>query len=112
MIKDVLESTPKPGQCQFKQIYISSLINTIFYYLHCVFIMTVNGKYRLVVIRNNRVLAYNLYTTIRGAKIAFSKKFKGWKKEIKAEWSHFYDPDKPWLDEKLNIADKAEREHE
>lgn len=111
MIENVKESIPKPGQVQSKQIYISNLINTIFYYLHCAFIMTVNGKYRLVVIRNNRVLAYKLYETIRGAKIAFSKKFKGWKEEIRPEWSHLYDPDKPWLDEKLNMADKSEKAH-
>jgi hypothetical protein len=34
-----------------------------------------------------------------------NKKIKasGWKENVKAEWSHLYDPDKPWLEKNSPI---------
>jgi hypothetical protein len=81
---------------------ISMLINSILYYIECVFILRSKDNYRLVALQHSRVLYDKYYPTLRGSKIAFGKLFKdkAWKEEIKAEWSHFYDPDKRWLGKK------------
>ena len=80
---------------------ISMLINSVYYFIQCVFIMKTKNKYRLVVLHNGKVLYDSYYTTERGGKIAFGKlfKYKAWSEGINAEWSHFYDPDKDWLKE-------------
>jgi hypothetical protein len=84
---------------------ISRLLNSIFYFIECVFIIISKGNYRLVAINNNRVLMDKNFQTLRGGKIALAKYFKnkGWKEEIKAEWSHKYPPDQDWLKEKLEL---------
>ena len=81
---------------------ISRLINSIYYFIDCVFILKIKDKYRLVVRHNGVVLCDNYYTTERGGKIAFDKLFKdkAWSEDIQAQWSHFYDPDNDWLEEK------------
>jgi hypothetical protein len=81
---------------------ISMLINSIYYFIECVFILRSKNKYRLVVLQHSRVLLDRNYPTERGCRIAFARFFKNkaWDKTIKPEWSHFYDPDKDWLDEK------------
>jgi hypothetical protein len=80
---------------------ISRLINSILYYIECVFILRSRGKFRLVVLHHRKVLFDKYYPTERGCRIAFQKKFKdkAWREEVKANWSHFYDPDKSWLEE-------------
>ena len=82
---------------------ISILNNSGYYFLSHVFVMKNAGKYRLIVLRNNRVLKDCTYKTVRGAKIAFSKSYSkaGWEKGVKAEWGPFYNPDYQWLNEKL-----------
>jgi hypothetical protein len=42
------------------------------------------------------------YPTERGCKIAFGKIFKdrAWDERVTPLWSHFYDPDKEWFEEK------------
>jgi hypothetical protein len=93
---------------------ISILSNSIHYFIECVYIIKSKCKYRLVVLHNNRVLCDQYYSTLRGCRIAFDKMFRGkaWTKKVKADWSHFYDPDKRWLAEKLshlenrNMAEK------
>jgi hypothetical protein len=67
-----------------------------------------SGKYRLVVLHNNKLLYDRFYNSIRGAKIAFQKLFKSkaWFEDVKAIWTIFYPPEKPWLVEKLQIAEK------
>jgi len=98
-------SAKKAGQfeSQEKTIYISKLINSIYYFISDVFIRTDlidKKKFTLVAIHNKRVLIYKDYKTPRGAKIAFSRIFKkkAWKEDVKASWSNFYDPDKKWLE--------------
>ena len=81
---------------------ISMLINSIYYFIECVFILRAQNKYRLVVLQHSRVLLDQDYPSERGCRIAFTRLFKekAWDETIKAEWSHFYDPDKEWLQEK------------
>ena len=78
---------------------ISMLINSVYYFIQDVFILQEKNKYRLVALHDNKVLYNQYYTTLRGCKIAFQKLFKekAWSEEIKAEWSHFYYPDRKWL---------------
>ena len=87
-----------PGE----KIFISYLINSIYYFIQDVFIIKINSMYRLVARHNNIVLIDYYYDTVRGCRIAFQKFFKdkAWSEEVKAQWSHFYDPDKEWLEEK------------
>lgn len=82
---------------------MSLLINSVYYFIECVFILSLPHRYRLVVLHNGRVLTDACYETLRGAKIAFSKLYghKAWTDGVKAQWSHFYDPDAQWLDEKI-----------
>jgi hypothetical protein len=81
---------------------ISMLINSVYYFIQCVFILQAKNKFRLVALHDNKVLYDQYYTTVKGCRIAFDKLFKdkAWLEEIKAEWSHFYDPDQKWLAEK------------
>ncbi len=81
---------------------ISMLINAIHYFIECVFILQSKDKFRLVVLHQSKVLYDKYYPTERGCRIAFGKFFKdkAWSEEIKADWSHFYDPDKRWLEKK------------
>ena len=98
-IRQELNSEEKP--------VISRLINSILYYIECVFIMQSKDKYRLVVLHQRKVLWDKYYSTPKDCRIAFQKLFKdkAWEEEIKAEWSHFYDPDKLWLEEKFRYME-------
>jgi hypothetical protein len=80
---------------------ICILVNSIFYFVGCVFIISKGGQYQLVVIHNGKILMDKPYNTLRGAKIAFSRFFnhRSWRQGIKAEWSLFYKPDTGWLNE-------------
>jgi hypothetical protein len=91
-----------------KKTSISLLINSIYYFLNCVFIMEQTEieksyRFRLIVIHNNRLIYDDYFKSIKGAKIAFQKRFcdRAWRENVKAEWRHVDDPDQPWLDEKL-----------
>jgi hypothetical protein len=89
-----------------QDVEISVLINSIFFFLSYVFIMRIDGQYRLLVLLNNKLLYQGVYNTGKGAKIAFSRLYqdKAWKK-VKAQWTHFYPPEGSWLDEKLQIVE-------
>jgi len=81
---------------------ICILINSIFYFIGNVFIVTNEGNYRLVANQNGKLLIDRPYKTLGGAKIAFSRIFshRGWRKGLKPEWSLFYEPDVKWLKER------------
>jgi len=81
---------------------ISILINSVYYFIECVYILILHDRCRLIVLHRGRVLTDRTYKTVRGARIAFSKlyKHKGWKDGIKAQWSHLYDPEVKWLEER------------
>ncbi|MDQ1353820.1 MAG: hypothetical protein QG657_4127 [Acidobacteriota bacterium] len=84
-------------------VRISLLINSIYYFIESVFIMTVKEGYRLVIIHQCRLLTDEIYKTARGARIAFAKRYgnKAWRVGVKAEWSRFYPPERNWLDDKF-----------
>jgi len=81
---------------------ISMLINSVYYFIDCVYILRSTGKYRLVALHQSTVLHDQYYPSDDECKIAFEKLFKekAWKEEIQPDWSHFYDPDKKWLAKK------------
>ena len=82
---------------------ITILVTAVFYFLENVFITIADGDYRLLVIRDSQVLWYKNYKSIKGAKIAFSKRFghMAYKPSIRKVWSHPYPPDGDWLMKKL-----------
>ena len=82
---------------------ISLLVNSIYFFLQCVFIIKAEDGYRLVALHNGKVLTDITYDSLRGARIAFSKLYgnKAWEEDVKAQWSHFYDPDSRWLAKKI-----------
>jgi hypothetical protein len=86
---------------------VSLLINSIYYFIDCVYILNSKNKYRLVALQHNRVLMDKYYHTVRGCKIAFVKLFKdkAWDDSVKANWTSFYDPDKEWLEEKQSFLE-------
>jgi hypothetical protein len=91
------------------EVQISRLINSIFYFIAIVYILKKDDHFRLIAIHNRRLLTDRTYPTERGAKIAFSKLFRGkaWKEDVKAEWTDFYPPDRFWLDKNMKIVEKA-----
>lgn len=80
---------PYHGAAAGSDARISVLLNSIYYFLQYAFIITAKNDSRLVVIHNNRVLMDHHYKTLRGARIAFQKKYKtkAWKNGVKANWS-------------------------
>jgi hypothetical protein len=97
------ETQKQTGIQEKKPMTISRLINSVYYFIECVFILNFHDHYRLVALHGGKVLIDASYETLRGAKIAFSKLYgdKSWREEIKAQWSHFYDPDTHWLEKKI-----------
>ncbi len=83
---------------------ITHLINSRSYILHHAFIIINKGNYRLVAVRNESRIVDMEYKTLTGAKIAFGSMFKKKSaiKKTKPKWSHFYPPEKKWIEEKLN----------
>ena len=90
---------------------ISRLINSIYYFIDCVYIIQLKDKYRLVALHHRTVLCDKYYPTGRGCKIAFQKLFKdkAWKEEVKPDWTNFYDPDHKWLAKKQSRLEKRKR---
>ncbi len=93
---------PLPEETENADHTIITLVNSVYYFLECVYILYRQGGYQLVVLHNNRVLTYKNYQTLRGAKIAFQKMYnkKAWKNNVKADWSHSYPADSHWLGQK------------
>jgi len=87
-----------------EDITISLLINSVHYFIQCVYIIHSKNKYRLVALHNRRVLINQDYSTEKGCRIAFGRVFKdrAWDKRVTPFWSQFYNPDKKWLEEKQN----------
>lgn len=78
------------------------LINSIYYFIEYVFIIANEKSYQLIVMHRGRVLINKTYGTAKGAKVAFARMYsqKAWQKGVKPDWSHFYNPDKKWFEEK------------
>lgn len=94
------------GQKEQEEVRVSMLVNSIYYFLEFAFILDHGDHFRLVVLHRRRLLVHDSYQTARGARIAFSKIFrnKAWRKETRAEWSHFYSPEALWLKDKMEAV--------
>jgi hypothetical protein len=83
---------------------ISRMINSAFYFLKFVFILKEGNHYRLVVIQDrNKIIDMN-YKSLKGAKIACTKRLRTSfnNNEMKPVWSFLYPADEKWLKDKLN----------
>ncbi len=96
----------QPGFQKEEAKKISILINSAYYFIECVYILILPGSCRLIVLHNGRVLTDRTYKTLKGARVAFTKMYKkkAWREGVKAEWSHLYDPEIKWLDEKTKAV--------
>lgn len=83
-----------------KEFIILILTNAIFFFLQTAYILYEKGMYRLVALRNNRVILDKNYKTLKGAKIAFTKFFKDacWKANTAVSWSSEYHPEQELLE--------------
>jgi hypothetical protein len=92
---------------------ISRLLNSIYYFLDCVFILISEKNYRLVILHHDQVIMDVHYNSLRGAKIAFAKYFgeRAWAEDVQSQWTHTYPPDNDWISEKLDILERYSREH-
>ncbi|MDQ1350081.1 MAG: hypothetical protein QG657_382, partial [Acidobacteriota bacterium] len=105
-----LENKPVEGQRNREPIWISLLINSIYYFIDTVFIMVVRGGYRLMVIHKRKLLTDKKYRTLRGARIGFVKLWgeKAYRDDVMPLWSNFYDPVHRWIDKKLSYKKATE----
>jgi transcriptional regulator with XRE-family HTH domain len=87
---------------------ISRLINSIFYFIDFVYIIKLTNKYRLVALHKQRILCDCYFLSFEECKIAFDRLFKEktWKEGVKADWSHFYPPEKEWLAKKQSYLER------
>jgi len=88
-----------------KESTLVILINSVYYFLGCVYILKKRDSFQLVALHNGRVLTYRDYGTLRGAKIAFQKLYrdKAWQLGVKAMWTHPYEADGDWLAERDEV---------
>ena len=99
----------------FKKPVISRLINSIHYLIDTCFILELTGtaqgkdRYRLLAFheRENKIFGDKYYTTIRGARIGFSKQLKNRAciDNVYANWSDLYSPDHDWIEKMLSIVE-------
>ncbi len=92
----------KAGKIDGKSQKISILINSVYYFFDCVFIVQSVSDYRLIIYHNGGFFFDKTFRTLRGARIAFTKLFQErcWEKNKKSEWSFFYEPGECWLKER------------
>ena len=89
-------------------IKVSLLINSVYFFIESVLILETAEGYRLLAIHQGRLITDETYKTSKGAKIAFLKFFgyKAWDEGVKPQWTPFYPPEQPWLDEKYRITEQ------
>jgi hypothetical protein len=106
--EQLLRQELNPGE----KIEISMLINSIFYYIDCVFIIKLKNKYRLAALQKQQLLCDCYFLSYEECKIAFDKLFKdkAWFEEVKANWSQFYPPDQNWLAKKQSYLENRNME--
>jgi hypothetical protein len=102
-LNQTIRTELNPGE----EIEISMLINSVHYFVDCAFIARLKNKYHLVAFFHSQVLFDKYYPTERGCRNAFQKMFKGkaWSEEVKADWTHYYPPDRDWLEEKQSYLE-------
>lgn len=95
---DMMKPRPRP-----QKRYVVILTNSPIYFLDYVFIAFEENGYRLVASQRDVLVHNRSYKTLKGAKIAFVKTFQylAYFPELHPDWSHPYQPDKMWLDSRL-----------
>jgi hypothetical protein len=96
-----------PGGSDYNGPEISVLINSAYFFLTHVFVLKVSNTFRLMVVRGGeRLVANEVYTTLKGARIAYKRMFGkfAYRSEVESEWTPFYVPDGRWLREKLKLS--------
>lgn len=80
------------------------MINSVFYFLKFAFILKEGNHYRLVVIQDRDKIIDMNYKSLKGAKIACTKRLRNTlnNNEMKPVWSFLYPADEKWLKDKLN----------
>ncbi len=81
---------------------IMSLLNACYYYFDKVLIIEEKNNYSLVVSSQSRVYVDQPYESIRGAKIAFSRMYRGktWDDRVNPRWSEPYVAEAWWLEDR------------
>ena len=95
---------------------ILRLMNSNHYYFAVVMILIGESgaderPYRLIVIHDNALLFDDSYATLRGAKIAFIRRYKdnSYQEGIKAHWSHAYNAEPVSIYPVMQIISKGRR---
>ena len=101
-----------------RDVAISRLTNSIYYYIDTCFIMHMSGsdqgknRYRLLAFheREKKIFVDKYYPTLKGARIAFTRQFKNlaWSDEVSPQWTVLYQPDRDWIDEMFSIVENSE----
>ena len=83
-----------------KRLKVSILTNSVHYLLSRVFIFKEKRQYRLIVFNQGKLSTDATYKTARGAKNAFSRFWESKKEKdnVRPHWTHFYTPEKNWLE--------------
>ena len=84
---------------------ICALINFPEYVLQYTFILVETNSYRLAVIHQGSVRTNECFPTLEAAKNAFASKYnrKSWNKNAVPRWTKLYEPDRDWLNDKIEI---------
>jgi hypothetical protein len=103
---------------QKRDVSISRLTNSIYFFVDTCFIMDLSGadqgknRYRLLAFHESekKIFVDKYYPTLRGARIAFRKQFKNmaWSDKVSPQWTNLYPPDRDWIDEMLSIVENSE----
>lgn len=87
----------RPGTSKRRSRLIS-LVNSAMFHLDFAFIARENSRFRLVVSRNERIIADKFFGSLTGAKLEFLKVFQYIAfSDAKPVWSHPFNPYGKWL---------------
>lgn len=102
-LRDNLSVAPLFKPTEKKKIEISMLTNSHHYFIEWTFIVALDNHYRLIVINKGELLTDLPCESVRSARNVFSKHFssRGWKDDVRALWSPFYEPEPQWLTDKF-----------
>ena len=94
---------------QQPKVKMNLLINSLYYFLHKVFIISNGSDYRLIVIKDNQMLTDKTYPTLRGAKISFARIYSSHacRQNVIPAWSSTYSPQDGWLNSELSCQSKC-----
>lgn len=88
-----------------KGVGVAILTNSYYYFIETVFVIFHKGVYRLVALNRSKIIMNTVYPSLRGAKIAFLRKFreKSWDESLQPNWTELYEPEADWLKDKVKL---------